>query len=153
MKSIDYLLEKYRTERILMKEMARLKKKKKRGKRSKHKTNAINACSTSFNKSNQTKHVAADVVSDAFLSTYEWRRVRMEALKKYGARCQCCVATPADGIVLNVDHIKPRRLYPSLALDINNLQVLCAPCNHGKGNWDMTDWRNSASPLHGLSIA
>ena len=82
--------------------------------------------------------------SDTFLESYEWHKVRMEALKKYGARCQCCGATPADGIVINVDHIKPRRHFPHLALSINNLQVLCGSYNHGKGNWDMTDWRESA---------
>ena len=42
---------------------------------------------------------------------------------------------------MNVDHIKPRKLFPNLALDSSNLQVLCEVCNHGKGNWDMTDWR------------
>jgi 5-methylcytosine-specific restriction endonuclease McrA len=82
-----------------------------------------------------------DVKSDAFLSTYEWRKVRMMALKKYGPRCQCCGATPADGAVMNVDHIKPRKLFPDLALDVANLQILCHDCNHGKGNWDKTDWR------------
>ena len=82
-----------------------------------------------------------DVKSDAFLSTFQWRKVRMEALKKYGPRCQCCGATPADGAVMNVDHIKPRKLRPDLALDVANLQVLCHECNHGKGNWDQTDWR------------
>lgn len=81
--------------------------------------------------------------SKEFLYTYEWRRVRMEALKKYGARCQCCGATPALGAVMNVDHIKPRALFPALALDVDNLQVLCSDCNHGKGNWDMTDWREA----------
>ena len=81
---------------------------------------------------------------DAFLQTYEWRRVRMEALKKFGARCQCCGASPETGAVMNVDHIKPRRLFPELALDVRNLQVLCNECNHGKGNWDMTDWRKEA---------
>ena len=82
-------------------------------------------------------------VTDAFLQSYEWRRVRMQALKRYGAKCMCCGATPATGEVMNVDHIKPRRLFPDLALDIDNLQVLCSPCNHGKGNWDMTDWRKT----------
>jgi 5-methylcytosine-specific restriction endonuclease McrA len=86
-----------------------------------------------------------DVTSDAFLSTYAWRKLRMEALKKYGSRCQCCGATPADGAVMNVDHIKPRKKWPSLALDLNNLQVLCHDCNHGKGNWDKTDWRSAAT--------
>lgn len=84
----------------------------------------------------------AFVMSDDFLQTYEWRRVRMEALKKHGARCQCCGASPAEGAVMNVDHIKPRKLFPQLALDLDNLQVLCHECNHGKGNWDMTDWRS-----------
>jgi len=81
------------------------------------------------------------VSSDAFLSSYQWRRLRMEALKKYGPKCMCCGATPATGAVMNVDHIKPRKLFPSLSLEITNLQILCHECNHGKGNWDQTDWR------------
>jgi len=85
--------------------------------------------------------IGIDVSTTAFLSTFEWRKVRMMALKKYGPRCQCCGATPKDGAVMNVDHIKPRKLFPSLALDVNNLQILCHECNHGKGNWDNTDWR------------
>jgi 5-methylcytosine-specific restriction endonuclease McrA len=78
---------------------------------------------------------------DEFLKSYEWRRVRMQVLKRDGARCACCGSTPADGVKMNVDHIKPRKLCPQLALDLSNLQVLCEVCNHGKGNWDMTDWR------------
>lgn len=96
----------------------------------------------------QSKVRGIHTASDAFLMTYEWRKVRMEALKKYGAKCQCCGATPAHGAVMNVDHIKPRKLFPHLALDLNNLQVLCHDCNHGKGNWDMTDWRErNESPV------
>ena len=83
----------------------------------------------------------ADVAADSFLESFEWRRVRMIVLKRDGARCVCCGATPADGARMNVDHIKPRRFFPQLALDPANLQVLCHDCNHGKGNWDMTDWR------------
>ena len=83
----------------------------------------------------------SDVNSDEFLSSYEWRQVRMKVLKRDGAKCACCGATPASGSVMNVDHIKPRRKYPELALDESNLQVLCHDCNHGKGNWDETDWR------------
>jgi 5-methylcytosine-specific restriction endonuclease McrA len=103
----------------------------------------------------ETKSIRAggvDVASDAFLSTFQWRKVRMEALKKYGPRCQCCGATPATGAVMNVDHIKPRKKWPSLALDVNNLQVLCHDCNHGKGNWDDTDWRALKNP-HEVGLA
>jgi hypothetical protein len=84
-----------------------------------------------------------DVTTPQFLETYEWRKLRMEALKKYGPKCMCCGATPATGAVMNVDHIKPRKLFPSLAMSLDNLQILCHDCNHGKGNWDRTDWRKS----------
>lgn len=89
----------------------------------------------------KTKTAFKDADKSSFLQSYEWRKVRMIALKRYGPKCQCCGATPASGAVMNVDHIKPRKLFPSLALDVNNLQILCNACNHGKGNWDMTDWR------------
>ena len=87
--------------------------------------------------------------SDAFLSTYEWKKMRMQALKMHGARCQCCGATPATGAVMNVDHIKPRKVFPEMALSLDNLQVLCGDCNHGKGNWDMTDWREPSAQSTG----
>jgi 5-methylcytosine-specific restriction endonuclease McrA len=86
------------------------------------------------------------VASVDFLNTYEWRVVRMQALKKYGPVCMCCGDSPKNGAVMNVDHIKPRKLFPELALDLTNLQILCSPCNHGKGNWDQTDWRGLKHP-------
>ncbi len=36
-------------------------------------------------------------------------------------------------VIINVDHIKPRHTFPELELDPDNLQVLCADCNLGKG--------------------
>lgn len=85
------------------------------------------------------------IKSTEFLKTYEWRRVRKYVLVKYGGKCMCCGKSVADGIVLNVDHIEPRKTHPELALDKNNLQILCNECNHGKGNWNTTDWRGNAS--------
>lgn len=87
-----------------------------------------------------------NATSDAFLTSFEWRRVRMMALKRYGPVCQCCGASPPE-VKIHVDHIKPRRLFPHLALDLDNLQILCDVCNHGKGNWDMTDWRPNDEKL------
>lgn len=120
---------------------------RKRNKRERKKLRSSGVLTKTSKKSNATVFVAGtDVTSDAFLQTYEWRKVRMEALKKYGPKCMCCGATPATGAVMNVDHIKPRKLFPQLALDIDNLQILCHDCNHGKGNWDQTDWRPTALP-------
>lgn len=76
-----------------------------------------------------------------FLQSSHWARVRMLVLERDGAKCACCGKTRKDGVVLNVDHIKSRREHPSLALDPDNLQVLCADCNNGKGNRFATDWR------------
>lgn len=78
---------------------------------------------------------------DPFFQSFEWRRLRMQVLETRGARCECCGRSAADGIVINVDHIKPRKRYPQLALSETNLQVLCNECNHGKGNLFETDWR------------
>lgn len=87
-------------------------------------------------KKKQLRHIR-----ESFYASREWRVLRYKALKLHGARCQCCGVSAADGARLNVDHIKPRSSYPGLALDLENLQVLCAWCNLGKGRWDSTDWR------------
>lgn len=85
-----------------------------------------------------------DVRSKEFLNTYAWTRLRMHALTLYGRKCMCCGATPDDGAVMNVDHIKPRKTHPELALDIRNVQAICAACNKGKCNEFDTDWRTAA---------
>lgn len=84
----------------------------------------------------------AYVNSAEFLRSFEWRQLRLRAFEKYGRACLCCGATPGNGVVLNVDHVKSRRRFPALALDIENLQVLCEECNHGKGNLTV-DFRGS----------
>ncbi len=85
---------------------------------------------------------------EAFYLSWEWRRLRMEVLKKHGARCQCCGAGRNDvtaagaPVRICVDHIQPLAKRWDLRLDSENLQVLCDECNQGKGAWDRTDWRD-----------
>ena len=79
---------------------------------------------------------------DTFYDSKEWREVRYKALKLHGRQCLCCGAKP-PGVVLHVDHIKPRSKFPNLELDINNLQILCKDCNLGKSNYDDIDYRES----------
>ena len=81
--------------------------------------------------------------SPEFLQSKAWKRMRIAAFDKYGNFCQCCGAKPSDGIRLNVDHIKPRKLFPELALNLDNLQILCSDCNSEKGNWNMSDFTDS----------
>mgnify|MGYP003675798593 CR=1 FL=1 len=41
---------------------------------------------------------------------------------------------------LEIDHIKPESKYPELALDENNVQLLCRSCNASKGNRNEIDY-------------
>lgn len=81
-----------------------------------------------------------NVKSDEFLESWEWTNLRYRVLQFHGRKCQCCGAQP-PAVVLHVDHIKPRSLYPELAMEFDNLQVLCAACNKGKSNKHFEDFR------------
>lgn len=95
---------------------------------------------------NQNSKKSEEINKDNFYDTWAWKDIRYQALHKCGRRCMSCGASPLkdNKVVLHVDHIKPFRKYPELALDINNLQVLCEDCNMGKGYWDETDFRTRA---------
>lgn len=78
-----------------------------------------------------------------------WKRVRYRALLRSKGKCELCGRGKAQDAILNVDHIKPKAHYPHLALNIDNLQVLCEECNNGKGAWDVTDWRTQNNSENG----
>jgi len=78
-------------------------------------------------------------MGNRFYSTKEWRELRYQVLrenaKKNGgkAKCEQCGAHAGER-PLEVDHCKPRSLFPHLELVKHNLQVLCHDCNQGKGS-------------------
>ena len=78
-----------------------------------------------------------DQVGSFFYSS-QWLQIRYKKLKDAG-KCALCGSTER----LELDHIKPRNLYPALELDPTNLQVLCFKCNQGKGDADTTDFRKA----------
>lgn len=75
-----------------------------------------------------------------FLESRAWRELRYQILKLRGRRCECC-GEDSPYAQFEVDHIKSRHKYPELRMEPKNLQVLCRPCNQGKGWQDETDWR------------
>jgi 5-methylcytosine-specific restriction endonuclease McrA len=79
--------------------------------------------------------------SRIFYASGAWKRLRYEALKLHGARCQVCGRGAADGIKLHIDHVVPLSKDWSKRLDLNNLQVMCEDDNLGKSNRDQIDWR------------
>ena len=72
-----------------------------------------------------------------FYRTKAWRELRLSILLESDCSCKICGITSERGAILHVDHIKPRSLYPDLALDKSNLQVLCEDCNIAKSNNDL----------------
>ena len=79
---------------------------------------------------------------DGFYKSEPWRELRFVALKHADGCCALCGrSNRLHGVVLHVDHIKPRSRFPHLSLVASNLQVLCEDCNLGKSNRDTTDWR------------
>lgn len=81
------------------------------------------------------------VASDGFLTSRAWKEIRLKVIAKYGGKCMKCGLIPTNKSFINVDHIKPRKFFPELSLEFDNLQVLCARCNKNKGNTDQTDYR------------
>jgi hypothetical protein len=63
-----------------------------------------------------------------------FRKLRLQVFLRDGEVCAYCNEKPKPGISLTVDHIKPVSKFPELALDIDNLQVLCWECNQKKSN-------------------
>ena len=71
-----------------------------------------------------------------FYSSPEWRQVRTQVIKEHGSICSECGIKIKNRLDVTVDHIQPRSKYPELALNIENLRVLCRSCNSQKGDRD-----------------
>ena len=69
-----------------------------------------------------------------FYQTREWRSLRFDVIRASDGKCKLCGRSRDDGIIIHVDHIKPRSKHPLLELLFENLQVLCEDCNLGKSN-------------------
>lgn len=82
-----------------------------------------------------------ETVTTTFYNRPEWKALRYEVLREDGAKCVGCNSGRESGAVLHVDHIRPRSVFPELALERSNLQILCADCNLGKSNKYADDFR------------
>ena len=89
--------------------------------------------------------------SDGFLLSPEWKALRKEAIARYGSVCCKCGREPSRDSPVNIDHIKCRKFFPWLALEITNLQPLCGSCNKLKGNGPPVDYRRHAVRSMGVS--
>ncbi len=72
------------------------------------------------------RHYLNLTAKDGASFNWKWQRTRREFLRKVGKKCACCGGTKK----IEVHHMKPRHLFPELALVENNLIALCGK---GKG--------------------
>lgn len=80
----------------------------------------------------------ADPKYDAFRTSERGRDWKKQKLVECQHRCPECHKL-MNGNNASIDHKHPRRHYPWLAWDVNNLWVLCLDCNKRKSNmeWDV----------------
>lgn len=72
-----------------------------------------------------------------------WQELRKTIFHVYGKRCMKCGTNKKS----QIDHILPKSKFPEGAYSLENLQVLCAPCNKIKSNTDFTDYRTTDDVL------
>lgn len=77
----------------------------------------------------------------AFYDSWEWKRCRYAVMQDKRFACMSCGADRDDGAKIVADHIKPLRWYWNRRLDQENIQILCADCNMGKGSRSQADFR------------
>lgn len=73
---------------------------------------------------------------------YCWQnKYKNYLLKKFDGQCQHCRSTKD----IQIDHIKNVSLYPELAFDLDNLQILCAGCHKSKSKDETAKAKQTAS--------
>lgn len=75
--------------------------------------------------------------AEQFYSSPEWEMIRRQVIKQKGKVCAEWSQRIRKNSDITVDHIKPRSKYPELALELENLRVLCRSCNSQKGNREL----------------
>ena len=70
-----------------------------------------------------------------------WMHYRHESIKEKlfassFSKCAFCESKPAESGNIEVEHFKPKSLYPDLAFYWNNFLPVCRKCNDSKGDHD-----------------
>lgn len=78
---------------------------------------------------------------DKFSRSLPWITLKKEVNSIYPNKCMCCGKKGTPKEKLQCDHIKPKIKYPTLALEIRNIQLLCPKCNWDKSYTSEQDYR------------
>jgi hypothetical protein len=80
-----------------------------------------------------TRSQYADPKYEAFRDSEAGTAWRQQKLTECNYRCPICTKS-INAHNSNIDHKHPRRYYPWLAWDVNNLWVICRTCNESKAD-------------------
>lgn len=76
-------------------------------------------------------------VPKSVLDAYRNPAVKEHLVAEAEGKCVYCESKITHVYFGDVEHIKPKALFPADRLDMSNLTLACAPCNNAKGDyWD-----------------
>lgn len=67
---------------------------------------------------------------------YRHKDIKEKLFESSYQKCAFCESKPAESGNIEVEHFKPKSLYPELAFEWNNLLPVCRKCNDSKSNHD-----------------
>jgi hypothetical protein len=93
----------------------------------------------------------ADPKYEVFRTSDKGRAWKKHQLAQYNHRCPECYK-PINGSNANIDHKHPRRYYPWMAWDINNLWILCIECNEAKSDMEWGSYLATVRKKRGQAV-
>jgi uncharacterized protein (TIGR02646 family) len=77
-----------------------------------------------------------DAEKDRLIVNYRHADIQMALRASSHGKCAFCECHPAEGGYMQVEHFKPKAIYPDSTFEWINLLPSCGPCNVSKSNHD-----------------
>lgn len=85
----------------------------------------------------KVKKIKYYITYSSFYQSEQWKLLKEIIFKFYPRQCFKCKSTN----IIQVDHIKPKSIFPKDTFNIMNLQPLCSYCNKEKSNKNYDNYR------------
>lgn len=73
---------------------------------------------------------------DKLISHYRHATIQKELASSTYGKCAFCECHPAEGGFIQVEHFRPKSIYPDLTFDWENFLPICGQCNTSKSDHD-----------------
>lgn len=75
-------------------------------------------------------------IKDRMWQNYRHPDIKEALFQASHNKCAFCESKPAESGNIEIEHFKPKSLYPQLAFAWENLLPVCRKCNESKSSWD-----------------